>query len=458
MHTDTNTLGLVPVSDTKPDASDTCSGRPLRLAVALAALVACGAAQAIDFGPFTLNGFLKSEVKRGSNNCENCQLVPGPPKGYAYKDMVWADDLAPGAHYGPSTNDVTLFQPWLGAHFDLPGGFKISGMLSQRWRDWHLDIPGFLYERNVAVSHESYGRLAYGSMTTRTWSVADYPYGTNIGVADEWASSGAGYGLLEEAVRYTSRPFDVFEGDLVVEATYDNGNGKFKRNSPRFWEFYVQYHRGDLVLDAMFQDTRNGTPGAWGHGPFTGLTPFPRDDAKLGGSGQGMAMLMARYQINSNYELTAGIRRNRWSGAYAVCVSNCGPNSGQWNNMFNVDWGGTRNGVKDPGYAATSVDAMLGLRYRVGKWVAHTGMVYLGTASTHNPSDRGQHNEAFINTIGLGYEFYPGFQVYSMAGMVNYGRRGLSPMSMPGNAAFSNVDSRVSKYGNWFGIGTVWVW
>lgn len=424
----------------------------------LAGLLLCSASQAIEFGPFSLTGFAKAEAQRGSNHCLDCQKDPGPPKGFAFKDMVWADELIPGAPYDSSTTHVVLFQPWFGAKFDLGGGFKLSGLLSQRWRDGDLDIPGFMYEKNVALSHEDYGRLAVGAMTSRAWSVADYPYGTNIGVSDSWASSGAGYGLLGHAVRYTSRPLDVLEGDLVLEATYDQGNTDFKRNKPRFWEFYAQFHKGDLVVDAMFQDSRNGTPSAWGHGPFTGLTPFPSDDAKLGGSGQSIAMVMARYQLDARFEVTGGLRRNRWSGAYAVCVSNCGPSSGQWNNMFNVDWGGSLNGVTNPGYEATSVDLMLGLRYRIGPWVAHTGMVHLGRASTDNPSERGQSNRALINTVGLGYEYSPGLQFYGLAGMVHYGRLGLSPLSMPANDAFTFVDSRVSKNGNWFGLGAVWVW
>ena len=32
----------------------------------------------------------------------------------------------------------------------------------------------------------------------------------------------------------------------------------------------------------------------------------------------------------------------------------------------------------------------------------------------------------------------------------------LAPISMPGNAAFTNVDSRVARTGNWFGIGVVY--
>ena len=35
----------------------------------------------------------------------------------------------------------------------------------------------------------------------------------------------------------------------------------------------------------------------------------------------------------------------------------------QWNNAFNVDWGGfDANGVANPGYSARSTDLMLGLR------------------------------------------------------------------------------------------------
>ena len=424
--------------------------RALGMSLAAAGLCLPAASQAIDFGPFSLNGFAKVETQLGSNHCLDCQRFPNEDK-----QRFWADELVPGRAYKTSETHVTLVQPYLGVKFDLGRGFKLSGLLSQRWRDGKPDIKGFWYDKNVALSHEDYGSLRIGSMTTRTWSVADYPYGTNVGVADVWGSSGAGYGLLSNALRYTSRLLDVAAGDLVLEATYDRGDTGFKRNKPRFLELYAQYHRGDLVIDAMFQDARNGNPQAWSHGPFTGLTPFPADDAKLGGSGQSIAMAMARYQIDSRFEVSGGIRRNRWSGAYAV-ITRAGPPA-QWNNMFNVDWNGTLNGVANPGHAATSVDLMLGLRYRFGPWVASTGMVHLGTASTDNPSERGQRNSATVNTLGLNYDFGNGFQVYGLAGIVNYGRLGLSPMSMPGNSAFTNVDSRVTKNGNWVGLGAVYV-
>ena len=431
--------------------------RMLPLAWLVAGLLIGSAAHAIDFGPFSLTGFAKAEAQRVSDYCEDCAVNPNENK-----QRYWADPLVYGRSYGADTVHVTLFQPWLGVKFDLPGGFKISGLLSQRWRDGKEDIPGFWYEKNVALSHEDYGSLRIGAMTTRTWSVADYPYGTNLNVADPWASAGAGYGLLTGAVRYTSRMLDVLEGDLVLEATYDGGKSGWEQNKPRFWEFYAQFHSGDLVVDAMYQDARNGTPSAWSHGPFSGPTPFPEEDSKVGSSGQSIAMVMARYQIDSRFEVSGGLRANRWSGAYAAITKSTPGEPDQWNNMFNVDWGcktaqPARCDIDNPGYAARSIDGLLGLRYRMGKWIASTGMVYLGEASTDNPSERGQSNSATINTVGLNYDFGNGLQLYGFGGMVRYKQLGLSPMSSPGNAAFTNIDSRVTKTGNWVGAGAVFV-
>jgi len=431
---------------------------PLRSALALAGLLAGTAAlaqQPLAYGPFTLNAFVKDEWDRTSNYAQNIQLYPT-----ASKDQNWADLLRPGTPYGTKTTDVWLVQPWLGVKFDVGGGFKLSGMVSQRWRGGTdvpstVDIPGFMYEENVAISHEDYGRLAVGKMVTRGWSVADYPYGTLVGLADQWAQSGAGYGLLTKALRYTTRTFDVAQGDLVLEATYDEGNTKFKLHKPRFLEFYAQYHKGGLVVDAIAQDTRNGNPQAWGQGPFTGLTPFPQDDSKIGGAGQGMVMVMARYDIDAHWQLSGGARNNRWSGADAV-ITVTGPPA-QWNDMFNVDWGGTSNGVANPGYAATSTDGFGAIHYRLNNWSAWLAGELLGRAHTSNPSERGQSNWANFNTAGVQFDFGHGLTAYAGVGMVHFGRLGLSPMSMPTNSAFNFVDSRISQNGNWVLAGLLFV-
>jgi predicted porin len=398
-----------------------------------------------------LTGFAKVEWVRSSNQCADCQRYPDEGR-----HRLWADELVPGTEYGTDSRTVTLIQPWLAAHFDLGHGIKLQGLLSQRWRDGKEDIPGFWYEKNVGLSHEDWGSLRIGAMTTRGWSVADYPYGSDIGVADAWGASGAGYGLLTEAIRYTSRPLDVLGGDLVLEATYDRGNTDFKIHKPRFLEVWAQYRQGGLGLDGVWQDSRNGTPSAWGHGPFYGLTPYPSDDAKLGGSGQSILMLMSRYDITNQWQLSAGVRRNRWSGAYAVLTQWMADGNHRWNDMFNVDWNGSLNGVANPGYAATSTDWSLGLRHNAGEMHYSAGLVRLGKAKTANPSERGQSNGMTLLALGVDFALPHRLKVYGLAGAVRYDHKGQAPLSMPSHSSFSGVDSRVARSGRWAGVGATY--
>jgi predicted porin len=425
--------------------------------VLLAALVVgpglTAPAAALEAGPFTLNGFVKGEVTRVSSYCKDnsCQVDP-----LASKEFPWADEMVQGKGYGAGTAHVTLAQPYLGAKADLPMGFKLSGLLSQRWRDGKEDFEGFWYDKSVALSHEDYGSLRVGAMTTRAWSMADYPFGTDIGLADPWASSGAGYGLLTRALRYTSRTFDVYDGDLVLEATHDIGQQGWHRNKPRFFEVWAHYGHGDLALYLMLQQAKNGTPSAFGHGPFTALFYDARFDSALGGSSQGIAMLMARYRWDARLEFLGGARANRWSGAYAKLLQSRTVNPGGfdiWNNPFNVDWSTDLGGGVFKGYAARSRDLVLGARHREGPWAVSAGLLHLGKAKTDNPSERGQSNAATLATLGLDYDLAQGLRVYGTAGLVHYARKGLAPTSMPSNSAFTGVDSRLERNGNWFGTG-----
>ena len=439
----------------------------MRLALAGALLSLSASSYAIDFGPdgmFSLTGFAKMETAMSSNQCKDCALFP-----LEDKQRIWADELVNGKEYKTMAQTTILFQPWLGAKYNLGQGFTASALLSQRFRggagnvadslrsidrDMAFD-PNIWYEKNIAISHEDYGRVAIGSMTARGWAVADYPYGTNIGLSNEWAGSGAGYGMLGNAIRATTRPLDVMNGDLVLEATIDQGNTGFTKNKPLLIELYAQYHQGDLVVDAIYQNAKNGKPLAWGHGPFSALTDSATDDSLLtSGAEQSMAMAVARYQLTSQIELSGGLRANRWSGMRAIQLSTGA--QGLWNNMFNVAWDTTVGGVANPGYAASSVDVSAGARYRTGPWTASVGAIYLGTATTSNPSERGQSNDATAATVGLNYDYGQGLQFYGFAGMSHFGRIGLSPMSMPGNNAFWGVDSRVTQDGNWFGAGVVY--
>lgn len=412
-----------------------------------ASLALSGAAQAFDAGPFSLTGFVKAEVGRGSNICDNCQREPGEDR-----QRFWADPLAYGRHYGTETTHTVLFQPYLGAKFDLPRGWKLQGMLSQRFRDGNADFPGFLYEASVSLQHEDYGTLQAGKFVSRTWAFADYPYASDIGLSPAFSDSGAGYGLLTNAVRYTSRTIDFAEGDLVLEFTWDRGDTAFKIHKPRLFEYWVHYGRDRLRLDAMIQDSRNGRPTAFSHGPFSALTADAADDPKLGESSQGVVLLLAKYQYTPSLEFSGGVRFNRWSGAYAVQTS-----GNLWNAMFNVDWGGVdANGNPNPGYPARSRDVMVGVRYQFDRWTASAGLAYLGKASTANPSERGQSNSALFESAGLKYDVGRGLQLYGSINAVHYDHKGLAPLSMPSHSAFSNVDSRIADQGNWLILGALY--
>lgn len=416
----------------------------------LAAFSLTHAVQAIEFGPndmFSLTGFAEASAGRVNNQCpaEGCQLNPDTDR-----QRIWADAVVPGRPLSSKGTTFTQTQLWLGAKHDLGGGYRLSGMLSQNWRDGSSDTPGFWREKNVALSHEDWGTLMYGHTVSRTWQLADYPYGTQLGLAFPWAGTGAGYRNLTRALRYTSRVMDVAEGDLVLELTYDGGDKAFKVNRPRFMELWAHYGRGDWSVDLTYQDTRNGIPSAFGAAPFKGPFYDTSADGRIGQSGHSVALLQTRYRWSPELELYAGLRRNRWSGAYAT-VALPGPPA-QFNFMFNVDWFGSINGVPNPGYPATSTDVSLGARYRMDKWTFATGLLYYGQASTRNPSERGQRNAALVNTVVVSYQVNPSWELSAHAGMVHYRRKGLSPLSMPSNATLNNIDSRATKAGNWFGV------
>lgn len=455
-----------------PEALRTYQRTSIRMRQTAVGLMLVGlgsASHALDFGPdgmFSLTGFAEATVTAQGNYCLNCQVADNTMS----KQLKSADAIAPGKSYGNVTAAFWQVQPYLGAKYNLGNGYELSGLLSQRYRQetingnsietrygGFVDIPGYWYEKNLALKHEDYGSVRIGSMTTRGWSVADYPYGANLGMAYAWGASGAGYGMLSNAIRYGSRKLDVAEGDLFLELTYDRGNTGFSRLSPAFYELYMQYHKGDLVVDAVLQDATNGGAGAWGHAPFSGVTPYAADDSYVGTNGtrfsathQSIAMAMARYQVNAKVEVSGGIRANTWSGASVVYNP-----ATNWTSGFNADFSNPF-ATSYPGHAASSIDVMLGARYRNAPWTYLWGMVYLGAADTHNPSERGQGNTAMFNTFGVRYAYAPGLELAATAGMVHYGQQGLSPMSMPGNSSFSGVDSRVTRDGGWLTVGMVY--
>lgn len=423
------------------------SGGVLPLLLCVFALGVSQDADAIEYGPLSLTGFAKLSLARASNSCEKCQRDPD-----AARQFIWADDVAFGKEFGARVTNSVQVQPVVSLNFDLPQGVKATATYSQRYRDGSPDLPGVVYERSATLKHEYYGTAQVGNFVSRGWNRPDFPYASDVGQT-AFSDSGAAYGIVTNALRYTSRELFVADGNLVLEGSYAFGDTNFKRNKPQFVEMWVLWGRGPLLIEAVAQSTRNGAPSAFAKAGFTGLTPFAdRDDGQLNGSGQGMFMMLAKYQIGTAYEVSGGLRMNRWSGAYAVPLTQGA--LAQWNNPFNVNWGGfDANGVPNPGFSARSTDVMLGLRKYINQqWVGYAGLTYLGAATTDNPLERGQSNTALFTSLGAKFDAGGGLSFSGAINAVNYGRKGLAPLSMPAHDAFSNIDSRIAKQGNWVSV------
>ena len=108
-----------------------------------------------------------------NSQCIDCQKFPDEDR-----QRVWADELLPNQKTTSGFSPFSLFQPYIDLRpIYLGQGFNISAMLSQRWRDGMEDIPGIIYERNITLEHEYYGKIQIGAFPSRGWAVADYPYG-----------------------------------------------------------------------------------------------------------------------------------------------------------------------------------------------------------------------------------------------------------------------------------------
>ncbi|AGX87703.1 hypothetical protein Cenrod_1618 [Candidatus Symbiobacter mobilis CR] len=407
---------------------------------------------------FVFGGFAEIRLGMRSNYCADCQWIPGQSK-----ETPWSDAVIPGREFHSVGTTFTQIHPELAAWYPLGRGYKLGAVISQRWRNGEIDVPnmgsswtGYWYKKLIALNHDDFGKWQIGHMMTQAWSRSD-AMGNDSSLSGPLSATGAGYGMLTNAIRYTAPTVDVAKGTMTLEFTYDRGNRNFKVHTPHFLEVYGQYKQGNWLFEGIYQTTRNGTPTAWGQGPFRGLTPFNADgnNPDLVEASQGITMLMARYELDKATELMGAVRRNTWSGVDAVAVTT---NPAGWNNMFNVDWSDVTyaDGKKFPGYGANSVDLMLGFKHVSGRWTTMGGLVYLGAASTDNPSERGQSNSSLVGGFGMEYDLGNKVKLTFQTGAVHYARLGLTPMSLGSNEGLNYSDSRITRDSNWYTAGVVW--
>ncbi len=451
-----------------------------RIAIGAALGLACATASAWQLGPLSLTGFAKDEIGVANNvGTINNNTAP-PPTCYGDGREVLpasATRCLPTS-LGTMTTPTPMIQATAALGYEFDNATRVRAVLTKRLRNGSNDIVGQnWFEKYVAVSYPTLGTVTAGTQLARAWSRQDgfsYP----IGLSTAWSETGAGFGLFPDALRYTSPTFDLPWGKLTLEATYATNhpnnsyvgpNGPNLPPTPRLLELFAQYSNDDNLIELTFETSHGAGQSSWGKAPFVGAANLPVLGPGAGGGTaqnvystlprQSVLILEGDHWFKPSWMVTWGLRHSTWSGASITCgydpVHNyCTYPSGGFNYAD-----AAYNGVSyQPGYAASTTDGLLGLSYYRGLWTYTAGMVYLGRAHTHNPTQWGQSNWAVITNLGA-YRKVPeimrNLSLYGGFGYVRFGHLGPAPVSMPSNAQFSGINSWVSRSGETFTLGAL---
>jgi len=431
-------------------------------------LLATAPSLAEQYGPLEVVGFVKNEYSL----CDNCSA--GLVNRSAYDPRGVLSPPVPMVNQGGDSENtgrnLFLAQLTLGLSHEFDNAVKIEAKTSARMRNTDADIfDNWMTDLYAGVSHPTYGSFQAGKMTARAWTRSDdfaYP----LGLSSPWAESGAGYGILPEAVRYATREFEIPFGKIRFEASYAEADTRKPLNpsslvedppDPSLYEIFIQYSNEKNLVELIYQDSDGGRQSSFQKGAFYGAqgnTNGAVSSPDYEEPSQNVLMVQGNYWMNPSWKFTYGLRRSEWSGQAQQC--DFGPVSVVANACFWDQPGFNYSDQIDKVYSAVSWDAMLGAGYTRGKWTYTAGGVYLDTASTDNPVEWGQENTAIFLNLGI-YRDLPEIslggvfkaEVYAGLGRVMFGREGPAPLSMPNNTAFGGVDPRTSESGNFFTIG-----
>ncbi len=444
------------------------------------ALAAAGAA-ADQFGPLEVSGFLKDEF----STCDNCSLGLVNPSAYDPRGVL--APIAPnpplnqGGSSGFTSSNLGLAMLTLGLSHEFDNAFKVEAKASGRERNGAADIyDQYLIDGYGGVSHPTYGALKAGILSSRSWTRADsfaYP----LGLSTSWAESGAGYGVFKEAVRYTTREFEIFGGKVTLEGTYATGKRVYPINyqsllatvtpqnyqyfypppKPQLGEFFLQYSNERNLVELIYQRSIGGLQSSFTKGAFTGAEGSPNTSA-AGAPGysaptEDVAILEGNFYYSPQWRLTYGLKRNEWSGQQQQCDYGTGPapGGGTFTGCF-WDQGGFNYASDDLRHHAVEYDVLLGGAYVMRLWTFTLGGVHMNKAYTRTPTESGQSNTATFMNLGAYRklpEIYKNLEVYGGLGRIMFGRRDPGPLSLPNNTADGGVDPRTSKSGNTATIG-----
>jgi hypothetical protein len=466
-----------------------------RYALAIACL-ACSAAQAETFqdslgNTWELSGFMKLE---GTQALRAPRIVPDDSSKYKQGDWRNAFNAAPiDAPSGSRSSSLALQQISAGVSHETDGAVTLVARASYRWRStgspsrWFktpdvdyrqgsgLDGTDF-FEKFVGIGRPDLGTLRYGTQLSRSWARSDsfsYP----VGLSGQWANSGAGFGLMPEALRLTSRAFEDGQGKLTAELSF----GRNELNTalvsrtpspgptePRLVELFLQYSRDKHLIEFTLQSASGARQTSFGKSALLGWIGDPDSLAnstrprQAGKPSQSVAMLQGNHWPNPENMLTYGIRHNQWSGSAINC--NYGPIPPSFSTqgcVYGIDAGFNygNTALNYAGYRAASTDAMVGWSHYRGLFTYTAALMYFGRASSENPIEWGQSNSGLSANLGVYRklpEVHQGASVYAGVGFSRVSRLGPAPLSAPDNQ-FLGFNSLYDRSGGSATIGTNWV-
>jgi hypothetical protein len=434
--------------------------RHCKAAAALCAATLVLPATAAQFGDFELGGSVIDEWSL----CDNCAPHQVNPNAFDPRGVLGTTPAVnqPGI---PGRDQENLFLVILnaGVKHEFDNAVVVEGRLTTRQRNYHADIAGEQLEEAFAgVSYPTWGALKYGTMTSRSWSRAD-GFTFDVGLAP-WAESGAGYGVLRHALRYTSPEFEPSFGKISFEATLSMPHKSFPLNpattvyapppSPRLIETFIQFSNEGNLIELIYQHSSGGIQSSFAEGGFFGAAGNTDSAANAAGyqaPSENLWLLEGSHWIGEHWKFTYGLKRSWWSGLQQQCDY-----SASLNTCF-YDQAGFNYAVGDRLHSAYEYDGLLAGSYTSGLWTYTAGAIRFNSAYTKSPTEWGQSNNAYIGNLEarrkLNINSHVDASVYGGVNRVQFSHQRPAPLGFPSNTAFGGVDPRVSKSGNTYVVG-----
>lgn len=445
---------------------------------------------------YEIGGFAKVEWGRAG---QASRVVPEEFSTYVSdnRNALGEPPSVADTKLAPRNSQLSMQQLTLGVSRETDSAVVLEAKLTNRWRA--SDVTDFFnnpdvdyksgsgfkgadfMEKWAGIGRPDLGSLKLGTQLSRSWARSDsfsYP----VGMSSQWADSGAGFGILPQALRLTSPMFEDGSGKISVEITLAQ-NGLSTNNvdqervavgsrptKPALKELFLQFSNAKNLIELVVQSTSGAKQTSFGKSALTGWIGDPDNlveditvPRKALKPSQSVVILQGNHWPDPQNMLTWGVRRSQWSGSAATCNfdKNLLVNDTMGNCKYGID-PGFNYGAKAQnyqGYRASSIDAMLGWSHYRGLYTYTIGGVFFGQADSENRDvEWGQSNSALSVNLGIARkvpEVHKGLSVSAGVAFAKFKKLGPAPLSMPNNS-FLGINSLYDKSGHSMSVGATW--